>query len=180
MKIRRVGWAGALTVSALFAASAWAADSSVAPQQLDCVLTDTGARPGSESRPITIVFDEDAKTLTAKDGDRSFSFSKVSISNVSINGLDDDALFAEGIGKDVVSRVWRKVRSDWEAWKPGRHGIAAIERVFHWIRWTKLCQYGADFLVAGAYGHAPLREWVFGGFTHNVLRRSRQCSFLAH
>ena len=26
------------------------------------------------------------------------------------------ALFAEGIGKDVVSRVWRKVKSDWEAW----------------------------------------------------------------
>ena len=26
------------------------------------------------------------------------------------------ALFAEGVGKDVVSRVWRKVRSDWEAW----------------------------------------------------------------
>jgi hypothetical protein len=26
------------------------------------------------------------------------------------------ALFAEGIGKDVVSRVWRKVRSDREAW----------------------------------------------------------------
>ena len=26
------------------------------------------------------------------------------------------ALFADGVGKDVVSRVWRKVRSDWEAW----------------------------------------------------------------
>ena len=26
------------------------------------------------------------------------------------------ALFAEGTGKDVVSRVWRKVKSDWEAW----------------------------------------------------------------
>ena len=26
------------------------------------------------------------------------------------------ALFAEGIGKDIVSRVWRKVKSDWEAW----------------------------------------------------------------
>jgi Transposase, Mutator family len=24
-----------------------------------------------------------------------------------------NALFAEGIGKDVVSRVWRKVKSDW-------------------------------------------------------------------
>lgn len=26
------------------------------------------------------------------------------------------ALFAAELGKDVVSRVWRKVRSDWEAW----------------------------------------------------------------
>ena len=26
------------------------------------------------------------------------------------------ALFADGVGKDVVSRVWRKVKSDWEAW----------------------------------------------------------------
>jgi transposase-like protein len=25
-------------------------------------------------------------------------------------------LFTQGVGKDVVSRVWRKVRSDWEAW----------------------------------------------------------------
>jgi transposase-like protein len=26
------------------------------------------------------------------------------------------AVFAEGVGKDVVSRVWRKVKTDWEAW----------------------------------------------------------------
>ena len=26
------------------------------------------------------------------------------------------AVFAEGVGKDVVSRVWRKVRTDWDAW----------------------------------------------------------------
>ena len=25
-------------------------------------------------------------------------------------------LFAEGVGKDVVSRVWRKVKGDWDAW----------------------------------------------------------------
>src|SRR5215203_6956218 len=25
-------------------------------------------------------------------------------------------VFAHGIGKDVVSRVWRKVKTDWEAW----------------------------------------------------------------
>jgi transposase-like protein len=27
------------------------------------------------------------------------------------------ALFAGGVGKDVVSRVWRQVKSDWEAWQ---------------------------------------------------------------
>ena len=26
------------------------------------------------------------------------------------------AVFADGVGKDVVSRVWRKVRTDWDAW----------------------------------------------------------------
>src|SRR5688572_10588136 len=26
------------------------------------------------------------------------------------------AVFTEGVGKDVVSRVWRKVRTDWDAW----------------------------------------------------------------
>jgi transposase-like protein len=26
------------------------------------------------------------------------------------------AVFADGVGKDVVSRVWRKVKTDWEAW----------------------------------------------------------------
>jgi putative transposase len=26
------------------------------------------------------------------------------------------SLFAEGVGKDVVSRVWRKVKVDWDAW----------------------------------------------------------------
>jgi hypothetical protein len=28
------------------------------------------------------------------------------------------ALFGGAVGKDVVSRVWRKVKSDWEAWNP--------------------------------------------------------------
>jgi nucleotide-binding universal stress UspA family protein len=66
----------------------------------------------------------------------------------------------------------------------GRHGISAVGRVFDFPEkeepLEKLWQYGADFLVAGAYGRAPFREWIFGGFTHGVLRRSRQCSFLAH
>jgi nucleotide-binding universal stress UspA family protein len=29
----------------------------------------------------------------------------------------------------------------------------------------------ADLVVAGAYGHSPLREWVFGGVTQNLLTK---------
>jgi len=65
-----------------------------------------------------------------------------------------------------------------------RHGIAAVSRAFHFPEneepMEKLWEYGADFIIAGAYGHARLREWVFGGFTHELLKRSPQCAFLAH
>ena len=80
------------------------------PQQLDCVLTDTEAKPGSESRPIVIVFDEDAKTLTAKEGDHSYSFSKISISQVSINGLDDNVSL--GIDRSALGIVWQQYETD--------------------------------------------------------------------
>ena len=65
-----------------------------------------------------------------------------------------------------------------------RHGITASPRVFHFAAEKepveKLWQYGADFVVAGAYGHSRLREWAFGGFTDKLLRRSPRCAFLAH
>ncbi len=64
------------------------------------------------------------------------------------------------------------------------HGIAAESRAFHFPEnekpMEKLWEYGADFIIAGAYGHARLREWAFGGFTHELLKRSPQCAFLAH
>jgi putative transposase len=39
------------------------------------------------------------------------------------------ALFAEGVGKDVVSRVWRKVKSDWDAWNGRSLAIEPIVRL---------------------------------------------------
>ena len=30
------------------------------------------------------------------------------------------ALFGGAVGKDTVSRVWRKVKTDWEAWNADR------------------------------------------------------------
>jgi nucleotide-binding universal stress UspA family protein len=38
----------------------------------------------------------------------------------------------------------------------------------------------ADVIVAGAYGHSRLREWVLGGVTRDLLLRSDQCSLVSH
>src|SRR5581483_12012187 len=66
----------------------------------------------------------------------------------------------------------------------GHHGVVAAPRVFHFPESEKtrgkLWEYGADFIIAGAYGHARLREMIFGGFTLDLLKHSPQCAFLSH
>lgn len=37
-----------------------------------------------------------------------------------------------------------------------------------------------DVIVAGAYGHTRLREWIFGGVTRHLLQRSSACTLLTH
>jgi nucleotide-binding universal stress UspA family protein len=37
-----------------------------------------------------------------------------------------------------------------------------------------------DVIVAGAYGHTRLHEWIFGGVTRHLLQRSPTCALLAH
>ncbi len=39
---------------------------------------------------------------------------------------------------------------------------------------------GADVIVAGAYGHSRLREWVLGGVTRDLLLSANRCSFVSH
>ncbi len=39
---------------------------------------------------------------------------------------------------------------------------------------------GADLIVAGAYGHGLLREWVFGGVTRSLLACAPVCCLLSH
>ena len=84
---------------------------------------------------------------------------------------------------DEESRRSMSQLEDVVSWLDG-HGIAAVAKAFHFSKhkdpMEKLWEYGADLLVAGAYGHARLREWVFGGFTRDLLKRSPQCVFLAH
>lgn len=38
----------------------------------------------------------------------------------------------------------------------------------------------ADLVVAGAYGHSRLREWVFGGVTGDYLLKPDRCALLSH
>jgi nucleotide-binding universal stress UspA family protein len=38
----------------------------------------------------------------------------------------------------------------------------------------------ADMIVAGAYGHTRMREWIFGGVTRDLITKSSRCSFLSH
>ena len=38
----------------------------------------------------------------------------------------------------------------------------------------------ADIIVAGAYGHTRMREWIFGGVTRDLITKSDRCSVLSH
>lgn len=95
----------------------------------------------------------------------------------------EEVVIAEVV-EDEAGRTAAHSRVDDVASWLGHHGIAASARVFHFPERAdpleKLWQYGADFFVAGAYGHARLREWAFGGFTRDFLQRCPRCSFLAH
>jgi len=65
-----------------------------------------------------------------------------------------------------------------------RHDILAFPKVMQAANEAeqidRIWKTEADLVVAGAYGHARLREWVFGGVTRNLITRSQRCSFLTH
>jgi nucleotide-binding universal stress UspA family protein len=41
-------------------------------------------------------------------------------------------------------------------------------------------EHDADMVVAGAFGHSPVREWVFGGVTRDLLLRAGTCALVSH
>ncbi|GAB7128225.1 universal stress protein [Silvimonas sp. JCM 19000] len=41
-------------------------------------------------------------------------------------------------------------------------------------------EIGATLIVGGAYGHHRMREWILGGFTHDMLLRGQYCALLSH
>lgn len=75
--------------------------------------------------------------------------------------------------------------ADVVAWLAAHH-IAATPLVSPSIRddaeaiYTLAQDQGADLIVAGAYGHGRLREWVLGGVTRDLLLRADRCTLLSH
>lgn len=41
-------------------------------------------------------------------------------------------------------------------------------------------QENADLIVAGAFGHSRLREWIFGGVTRDLLQETPVCCLMSH
>ncbi len=86
--------------------------------------------------------------------------------------------------QEEVERSSAHVRLDDVVRWLARHDVAATARAFDFPDGKdpidKLWEYGADFIVSGAYGHARLREWVFGGFTEPLLNRSPHCLLFSH
>lgn len=41
-------------------------------------------------------------------------------------------------------------------------------------------EQSADLIVAGAYGHSRLGEWIFGGVTRELLSNSGICCLFSH
>ena len=68
----------------------------------------------------------------------------------------------------------------------GRHGIAAEGLAIAAegdaaARLTLVAADGkADLIVAGAYAHSRLQEWVMGGVTRGLLLNADRCSMISH
>jgi hypothetical protein len=78
----------------------WAAPSLATFERFTCALTDTIAKPGSENRPIIVIFDNATNVLEAEEGGKTHTLHNVSVSSVSISGSADDV----SLGIDRSSR----------------------------------------------------------------------------
>ena len=97
------GFAAVLSIAMVRAVSA-------APQQLNCILTDTAEKLASENRPVVVIIDDAANTLTAQAGGQNYSFDNVSISNIAISGnISGNSV---GIDRSSFGIVWQQYGAD--------------------------------------------------------------------
>jgi nucleotide-binding universal stress UspA family protein len=90
------------------------------------------------------------------------------------------------IVEDEADRATALLRvEDVAAWL-SRHGVQASQHVPGQVgdAATQLervaSDVGAGMVIAGAYGHSRLSEWILGGVTRRLVNPSRRCSLLSH
>jgi nucleotide-binding universal stress UspA family protein len=94
-----------------------------------------------------------------------------------------DVTIVEIVG-DQVDRAAETRVKDVAAWLL-RHGVFASERVSDecgdaGAQLERIAsEVGAGVVIAGAYGHSRLREWILGGVTRRLINPSGRCSLLS-
>ena len=89
------------------------------------------------------------------------------------------------VGSQADQPASEKRLADIVSWL-GRHGVAATAQAIAksgteaGYLHAELLERKCDLLVAGAYGHARLAEWIFGGVTQDVLLDPDFCVLLSH
>ena len=78
--------------------------------------------------------------------------------------LDDVAIFLGRHRVNVTSQRMQPIRD-----------VTTTECLLQFIR-----SENVDLMVAGAYGHTRLGEWIFGGVTRALLRESPICCLFSH
>eukprot|EP01037_Dinobryon_pediforme_P004311 gene4311-4360_t len=86
--------------------------------------------------------------------------------------------------KDELAAAGARL-ADVAAWLQAHHVTAEFvplasdgedaDRLERFIR-----EFGADLVVAGAYGHSRVREWALGGVTRSLLRNLSRAVLLSH
>jgi len=61
----------------------------------------------------------------------------------------------------------------------GANAVVADDKPFYALA-ALLEQNAGDLIVAGAYGHSRVQEWVFGGVTRDLLMKSRCCCLFSN
>ena len=96
---------------------------------------------------------------------------EVTIAEIVEDGTDRAAAVSR-VG-DVVTWLSRhNVRASEQVLEQCGHAATQLERI--------ASNVGAGVVVAGAYGHSRLSEWILGGVTHDLINPSKRCSLLSH
>ena len=95
-------------------------------------------------------------------------------------------------GRSVSLRSWRMMRAQdrlrlvCAMWHPSKsHSVEALPQVVTPRKDAlrafadTVSEFKPDWIVAGAYGHSRLGEWIFGGVTRYLLRQSDRPVFLS-